>query len=84
MSWPRTAKLSISKTDMAIAKPIPEWWYSFNTHEIGKYGLLNLAGKWAVVESTDRQYYEPSEYKVITEWLDDRKTALGFIKLLEK
>jgi hypothetical protein len=71
---------------VAITKPKPEWWYSFTTHEIEKYGLLNQAGtgKWAVVESTDRQYYEPSEYKVITEWLDDRKTAIAFIKLLKE
>jgi hypothetical protein len=78
------AKLFTSKTEMAIAKPKPEWFYNFNTHEIEKYGLLNLAGKWAVVESTDRQYYEPSEYKVITEWLDDRKAAIGFLKLLKE
>jgi hypothetical protein len=71
---------------MAITKPKPEWWYSFTTHEIEKYGLLKhpWIGKWAVVESTDRQYFEPSAYKVITEWLDDRKTALGFIKLLKE
>jgi hypothetical protein len=71
-------------TVMSSGKPKPEWWYSVNTHEIEKYGLLNLADKWAVVESTDRQYYEPSEYKVITEWLDDRKTAIAFIKLLKE
>ena len=69
---------------MAITKPKPEWFYNVNTHEIEKYGLLKLGGKWAVVESTDRQYYEPSEYKVITEWLDDRKAAIGFIKLLKE
>jgi hypothetical protein len=71
---------------MAIAKPKPEWWYSYTTHQIEKYGLLKHpgTGKWAVVESTDRQYYEPSEYKVITEWLDDRKAAIGFIKLLKE
>ena len=71
---------------MAITKPKPECWYSFTTHQIEKYGLLKQAGtgKWAVVESTDRQYYEPSEYKVITEWLDDRKTAIAFIKLLKE
>ncbi len=69
---------------MSSGKPKPEWWYSFTTHEIEKYGLLKLGGKWAVVESTDRQCYEPSEYKVITEWLDDRKTAIAFIKLLKE
>ena len=67
---------------MAIAKPIPEWWYSFNTHEIGKYGLLNLAGKWAVVKEKGFPPDE-DEFDVITEWVDDRKTAIGFIKLLE-
>jgi hypothetical protein len=71
-------------TVMSSGKPKPEWFYNVNTHESEKYGLLNLGGKWAVVESTDRQYYEPSEYKVITEWLDDRKTAIGFIKLLKE
>jgi hypothetical protein len=70
--------------NVAITKPKPEWFYNFNTHESEKYGLLNHEGKWAVVESTDAQYHEPSEYKVITEWLADRKTALGFIKLLKE
>ena len=71
---------------MAQAKPKPEWFYNFNTHESEKYGLLHHAGtnKWAVVESTDRQYYEPSAYKVITELLDDRQTAIGFLKLLKE
>ena len=82
MLWHRMAKLFTSKTDMAIAKPEVEWFYDPNTYW-KEYGLLNLAGKWAVVKSS---FFEDSadEYKVITEWLDDRKTALGFIKLLKE
>lgn len=50
----------------------PKWWST-------EYGLLNLAGKWAVVKK-HRPFDD--DFDVITEWVDDRKTAIGFLKLL--
>ena len=50
----------------------PKWWST-------EYGLLNLAGKWAVVKK-HRPFDD--DFDVITEWVDERKTAIGFLKLL--
>ncbi len=63
---------------MAKLKPEVEWissprWWSTT------YGLLNLAGKWAVVKK-HRPFDD--DFDVITEWVDERKTAIGFLKLL--
>ena len=63
---------------MAIAKPEVEWFNATNDFFVA-YGLLHLAGKWAVVKTED---FIEDDYTVITEWVDDRKTAIGFIKLL--
>ena len=51
----------------------PKWWST-------TYGLLNLAGKWAVVKK--KRPFDNDDFDVITEWVDDRKTAIGFLKLL--
>jgi hypothetical protein len=51
----------------------PRWWTT-------EYGLLCLAGKWAVVRARDD--WMDGDYEVITAWLDDRITAIGFLKLL--
>lgn len=63
---------------MAKLKPEVDWvhhpkWWSVT------YGLLNLAGKWAVVKKLSPL---DDDYDVITEWVDERKTAIGFLKLL--
>lgn len=44
-----------------------------------QYGITCLAGKWAVVKSVSPL---AGDFEVITEWVDDRKTAIGFVKLL--
>ena len=66
---------------MAITKPEVEWFYDPSTYWT-RYGVLCLAGKWAVVKEKGFPPDE-DEFDVITEWVDDRKTAIGFIKLLE-
>lgn len=66
---------------MAQAKPEVEWFYDPATYW-KSYGLLNLAGKWAVVK--EQSFEIGDQYEVVTEWVDDRKTALGFIKLLKE
>ena len=51
----------------------PRWWTT-------EYGLLNLAGKWAVVKK--KRPFDDDDYDVITAWVDCRLTAIGFLKLL--
>ena len=51
----------------------PRWWSPV-------YGLLNLAGKWAVVKK--KRPFDDDDYDVITAWVDCRVTAIGFLKLL--
>lgn len=63
---------------MAKLKPEVEWIYNPNWWST-EYGLLNLAGKWAVVKK-HRPFDD--DFDVITEWVDERKTAIGFLKLL--
>ena len=46
------------------------------------YGLLESNGKWAVVKPATRA--EMGEYIRVTEWLDSRQTAVGFLKLLSE
>jgi hypothetical protein len=65
---------------MAIAKPEVEWFNVTNDFFV-VYGVLHLAGKWAVVKT---EGFLEDDYTVITEWVDDRKTAIGFIKLLKE
>lgn len=61
---------------MAITQPEIEWFYDYTHTRV--YGLMNLAGKWAVVKH--REYRD--NYDLVTDWLNDRKTAVGFLKLL--
>lgn len=61
-------------------RPEVEWIYDPSTY-FTNYGLLPLAGKWAVVK---REKFLSGEYTVITDWVDDRKTAIGFLKLLKE
>jgi hypothetical protein len=63
---------------MAKLKPEVEWIYNPNTYFV-EYGLLGLAGKWAVVRAKD---FNRGDYNVITAWVDERRTAIGFLKLL--
>lgn len=63
---------------MAIAKPEVEW-ISVTNEFFFDYGLINIGGKWAVVKAT---LYDQDNYEFVTDWVDDRKTAIGFIKLL--
>lgn len=65
---------------MAKLKPEPIWHFDPSTY-FAEYGLLPLAGKWAVVKAKD---YSSEDYDVITDWVDDKKTAIGFIKLLKE
>lgn len=65
---------------MANAKPEVDWVYDPNTY-FNKYGLLCLAGKWAVVKAKG---FSPQNYDIVTDWVDDRKTAIGFLKLLKE
>lgn len=66
---------------MAIAKPEVEWFYHPSTY-FKEYGLICLAGKWAGVKA--KNWLEGNEFDVITDWVDDRKTAIGFLKLLKE
>ena len=61
---------------MANLMPKVEWFDNPNSEK--RYGLVNLALKWAVVESKE------DGFRVITDWVDDRKTAIGFLKLLKE
>lgn len=65
---------------MAVAKPEVEWLYTTKNF-FAEYGLLHLAGKWAVVKG---MLYDQDNYEFVTDWVDDRKTAIGFIKLLKE
>lgn len=73
---------------MAKLKPEVEWIYNPNTYFV-EYGLLGVAGKWAVVKTKDYNrcfYHHPDyhhpDYDVVTAWVDERRTAIGFLKLL--
>lgn len=63
---------------MANAKPEVEWLHDPNVWQ--RIGVMCLAGKWAGV----RDDVDESELKIITPWVDDRKTAIGFLKLLKE
>ena len=67
---------------MAIAKPSIEWMdYDLRTY-FKQYGLTKLGNKWAVVCGLGESY-DNEEYEVIAT-VDDRKAAIGFIKLLKE
>ena len=63
---------------MANAKPEVEWLYDPNVWQ--RIGVTCLAGKWAGV----REDVDESELEIITPWVDDRQTAIGFLKLLKE
>ena len=50
-------------------------------YEWDTYGVVCLAGKWAAVKSDTLA--DDRNYELITDWVDDRKTAVGFLKLLK-
>lgn len=64
---------------MSTTKPEVEWLVS-SPYMWHIYGVVCLAGKWAAVKSLDND----RDYEVITDWVDDRKTAIGFLKLLKE
>ena len=66
---------------MAKTHPDVEWFYDPSTY-CADYGLICLAGKWAVVKK--KRPFDSDDYGVITEWVDERKTAIGFLKLLKE
>lgn len=66
---------------MSTTKPEVEWLMSF-PYAWDTYGVVCLAGKWAAVKSLD--VFAEKDFEVITDWVDDRKTAIGFLKLLKE
>lgn len=62
---------------MATTYPEIEWFYDLSTDR--RYGIMCLAGKWAVAKESDF-----GDFVFMTGWLDDRKTAIGFLKLLKE
>lgn len=69
---------------MAVAKPKVEWiTYDYNSYW-REYGVLCLAGKWAAVKAKNFINAHDTEFDVITDWVADRKTAIGFVKLLKE
>lgn len=65
---------------MSTTKPEVEWVTMPNSWD--QYGVVCLAGKWAAVKALD--VFAEKDYEVITDWVDDRKTAIGFLKLLKE
>lgn len=65
---------------MSTTKPEVEWFTTSDRWDT--YGVVCLAGKWAVVKALD--VFADRDYEVITDWVDDRKTAIGFLKLLKE
>lgn len=65
---------------MAQAKPEVEWFYFPNTYW-KEYGLIGLAGKWAVVKA--KGFHFGDDYEQVSEWTE-RATAIGFLKLLRE
>lgn len=66
---------------MGNARPEVEWFYDPATYW-KEYGLICQAGMWAVVQATDFDVYPG--FKLVTPYLNDRQTALGFLKLLKE
>lgn len=65
---------------MSGLKPEPLWEFDPSVYFV-EYGLLPLGGKWAVVKAKN---YDRTDYDILTEWLPDRRTAIGFLKLLKE
>lgn len=63
---------------MAVTKPEIEWVLNPSKYFV-EYGLMCLAGKWAVIKAKD---FNRDDYQFMTDWVDDKKTAIGFLKLL--
>jgi hypothetical protein len=66
---------------MAITKPEVEWLVHFPERWV-QLGVVYAAGKWAAVEED----FSDSDrgFELLSPWVDDRKTAIGFIKLLKE
>ena len=64
---------------MAGLKPEPLWDFDPRIYFV-EYGLLPLAGKWAVVKAKD---FDRTDYDILTGWVD-KPTAVGFLKLLKE
>ena len=64
---------------MAITHPDVEWIFDVTTYT-AEYGLLGLGGKWAVVRKVSP--FDNKNFVVVTDYVDERKTAVGFLKLL--
>lgn len=64
---------------MAGLKPEPLWDFDPRIYFV-VYGLLPLAGKWAVVKAKD---FDRTDYDILTGWVD-KPTAVGFLKLLKE
>jgi hypothetical protein len=64
---------------MSSGKPKVEWLVRFPERWM-QLGVLCVAGKWAAVEE---DFTEQGGFKLLSPWVDDRKTAIGFIKLLK-
>lgn len=62
---------------MAITKPEVEWLVLF-PERWNSFGVLCSAGKWAAVAED----FSEQGFMLLSPWVDDRKTAIGFIKLL--
>jgi hypothetical protein len=56
-------------------------WFSDPMNFWMEYGVICLAGKWAAVKRKD---FSDGSFEVLTDWLPDRKTAIGFLKLLKE
>ena len=66
-----------------MGKLIPEvdWIYNINRWD-REYGIVQLAGKWAVAKANGRYMGDEESFDIITEWFPDRNLAVGFVKLL--
>lgn len=62
---------------MAVKQPEVEW--ADCPYTMTRLGVLGLAGKWAVVMQADNGHHV-----VMTEWLDSRDAAIGFLKLTKE
>ena len=65
---------------MAITKPEVEWLVQFPERWLA-FGVVCLAGKWAAVEEN---IDSKLGFTLLSPWVDDRKTAIGFLKLLKE
>jgi hypothetical protein len=66
---------------VAITKPEVEWFHC-QRNVWYRVGVVCIGGRWAGVEETEFDCQDP--FRVLTPWVDDRKTAIGFLKLLKE